>query len=77
MNELAWLDFYHGQWHLATSDTGSPLRKWMDRKAALSDLTSEGWTTVDPLPKQVPDIDPKSPALRLTLVRKWINRLPG
>jgi hypothetical protein len=38
MNQLAWLDFYGGKWHLATSVSGNSVRRWADREAALSDL---------------------------------------
>ena len=69
MNQLAWLDFYCGQWRLATSVRGNPVRKWVDREIALSDLAGEGWIAVEPLSEQVSDLNSKRSALRFTLTR--------
>jgi hypothetical protein len=44
MNQLAWLDFHRGKWHLATSNEMDLIRRWADKKAALSGLAGEGRT---------------------------------
>ncbi len=69
MNQLAWLDFYCGQWHLATSVQGNSVRKWMNREVALSDLTREGWITIESHHKKAPDLEFKHSYRRLTLAR--------
>ena len=53
MKQLAWLDFYRGRWHLATSNIRDPIRRWTDKETALSELANEGWTISGPHPRQL------------------------
>jgi hypothetical protein len=48
MKPLAWLGFYREKWHLMTSKLSDPVRQWIDKETALSDLAGEGWSISGP-----------------------------
>jgi hypothetical protein len=43
MNQIAWLDFYGGIWHLVTGDAHEHQERWLDEETALRQLRAEGW----------------------------------
>jgi hypothetical protein len=59
IRQLAWLDFHRGEWHLITGNPRDPIRQWMDKEKALSDLAGEGWNINGPFPKK-PDLSVKA-----------------
>ena len=40
------------KWHLATSNPRDPIRQWIDKQTALSELAAECWTISGPYPKR-------------------------
>jgi hypothetical protein len=49
VHRYAWLEHENGSWHFLTSlfaDPAESTRRWPDRKLALDELISEGWTVI-------------------------------
>lgn len=44
--EFAWLCFMGGYWHFITIRSEDGIRKWVDKRKALADLSSEGWDVI-------------------------------
>ena len=52
MPQYAWLELDGGMWHLSTDKPEEPVRNWINRVAALTELREEGWTIDGPFPKK-------------------------
>ena len=73
MRQLAWLDYYRGKWHLATSNPGDPIRKWGDKDTALSDLAGEGWMISGSFPIRIGRKERMEPAFCGYELRRTIH----
>jgi hypothetical protein len=51
MHQFAWLERFEGTWLLLNHNEKYPARTWMDKNAAIAELSEEGWT-IKPLRKR-------------------------
>jgi hypothetical protein len=54
--QIAWLELHGGMWHLLTDvreESVNGSRKWADKKAAISELSEEGWKISGPYPNRL------------------------